>query len=140
MSRTVVVPLLLALAAFCLSSPATAQNSAYGTWVSDPAGLATPGFIYDSPPVGFNPLTASDVELEQYGFPPRPPQSDTAHHASWKRAATATRVTPQLTPTNIYNGPAKIVKIGPAIRGASSSAGTTAEEFIRGRSATKPAG
>ena len=112
MPRTPVLPLLLALAAFCLSSPATAQNSAYGKW--DPTGLATPGFVYDPPPAGFDALTASDVELEQYGFPPRPPQSDSARYSAWKRAATATRITPQLTPTNIYNGPARIVKIGPA--------------------------
>jgi hypothetical protein len=119
MSRTVVLPLLLlALAAFCLSSPAMAQDSAHGKWVSDPAGLATPGFVYDQPPAGFDPLTASELELEQYGFPPRPPQSDRAHYASWKRAATATRFTPQLTPTNIYNGPARIVKIGPGVRTA----------------------
>lgn len=118
MSRTLVLPLvLLALAALCFSSSAMAQNSAYGKWVSDPAGLATPGFVYDQPPAGFNPLTASDVELEQYGFPPRPPQSDSAHYAAWKRAASASRITPQLIPTNVYNGPAKNVKIGPGIPG-----------------------
>ena len=124
MSRRVVLPLvLLALAAFCLSSPAMAQSSAYGKWVSDPAGLATPGFVYDAPRAGFSLLTASDVELEQYGFPPRPPQSDSARYSVWKRAARAMRVTPQLTPTNIYNGPARNVKIGPPIKSATQ--GTT---------------
>lgn len=106
-----------------LSSPAMAQSSAYGKWVFDSAGLATPAFVYDAPPAGFNPLTASDVELEQYGFPPRPPQSDSARYSVWKRAARATRVAPQLIPTNIYNGPVRNVKIGLPMKSAAQ--GTT---------------
>lgn len=29
--------------------------------------------VYPKPPPGFNPVTASDAQLEAYGFPPRPP-------------------------------------------------------------------
>jgi hypothetical protein len=28
--------------------------------------------VFGRPPAGFNPLTASDAELDEYGFPPRP--------------------------------------------------------------------
>lgn len=115
--RFTVTPLLL-LAAFAFSMPpaAFAQNSAYGHWVNDPNNIATPVFVYDPPPAGFNPLTASDVELEQYGFAPRPPRNDSARYSVWERHATAKRITPQVTPTNIYNGPARNVKIGQLVK------------------------
>jgi Peptidase A4 family len=100
----------MAVAVFLLSPLASAQTSAHGHWVYDPKGIATPGFVYDLPPAGFNPLTASDLELEQWGFPPRPNSSNVKAYAHWKRAAGATHVVPQLIFTNIYNGPAKNVR------------------------------
>lgn len=42
---------------------------------------------YVEPPKGFNPLTASDVELATYGFPPRPDkQADPDRYGWWERA------------------------------------------------------
>jgi hypothetical protein len=113
----------LLLAAFAFSTPfaALAQNSPYGHWVNDPKNTATPGFVYDVPPAGFNALTASDAELEQWGFPPRPRSSDVKAYSLWKRIATATRVVPQLTFTHIYNGPARNVKTGSAVNNATAA-------------------
>jgi hypothetical protein len=122
MPRKLVVCLpLLGLAACYLALSAVAQDNAHGKWISDPAGLATPAFVYDPPPGGFNPLSASDVELQQYGFPPRPSRSD-PNYLIWKRLVTATRVPPQVTPTKIYNGPAKNVLLRPT---DSNAPGTT---------------
>ena len=73
MSRILVTPLLLVAATVFFASPVSfAQNSAHGHWVYDPKNIATPGFVYDIPPAGFDPVTASDNELKQWGFPPRP--------------------------------------------------------------------
>jgi hypothetical protein len=118
MPRKLVVCLpLLGLGACYLALSAVAQDNAHGKWISDPAGLATPAFVYDAPPAGFDPLAASDLELEQYGFPPRPPRSDSARYSAWKRRATLTRITPGVTPTTIYNGPARNARIGARIGG-----------------------
>lgn len=64
-----------------------------------------------APPKGFDPLTASDQDLEYYGFPPRP--NDVAApkaFATWKRAMTAskTRIMPVLEVTRNVAGPAKM--------------------------------
>jgi len=61
-----------------------------------------------NPPPGFNAITASDVELATYGFPPRPDaQLEPQAYASWERAmlASKVRVTPQLQMTNIFRTP-----------------------------------
>jgi hypothetical protein len=48
---------------------------------------------YAEPPKGFNPLTATDVELATYGFPQRPDkQADPDHYALWERAMTAAKI------------------------------------------------
>ncbi len=48
---------------------------------------------YADPPKGFNPLTATDVELATYGFPQRPDkQADPGHYAMWERAMTAAKI------------------------------------------------
>jgi hypothetical protein len=63
-----------------------------------------------APPAGFDPLSASDEDLQYYGFPPRPNQNTNAEaYAVWERAikASQTRVTPILEQTNIFHGPAK---------------------------------
>jgi hypothetical protein len=122
MKLRLVTPLLLLAVAVCFTSPAAlAQTSAYGHWVNDPMNLATPGFVYDLPPAGFNPLTASDAELEQWGFPPRPSPSNAAVYARWKRLASVARVSPQLTFTNIAVGPARNVKLGSVINNTTNA-------------------
>jgi Peptidase A4 family len=61
-----------------------------------------------APPRGFDALQASDRDLANYGFPPRPDVN--AHptaYARWSKALTAskTRVVPRLERTNVYHGP-----------------------------------
>jgi len=105
MSRRTLLSLVrLSLAAFCFSMAAMAQDTTYGKWVTDPNNLATAAFVYAPPPNGFNPLTASATELEQFGLPPRPTRSEAERYARWKRMVTATRMKPELKPTGIYNG------------------------------------
>jgi hypothetical protein len=77
-----------------VAAAAAAQDDARGRWVYDTAGFATPGFVYDIPPEGFDPVTAPDAELAQYGFPPRPTQRDKARFLSWKKIALLRRVPP----------------------------------------------
>jgi hypothetical protein len=63
-----------------------------------------------APPAGFDPLTASDQDLEYFGFPPRPNQvSSPQGYASWASAmlASKTRIVPTLQLTNVFHGPAK---------------------------------
>jgi hypothetical protein len=48
---------------------------------------------YPEPPNGFNPVTASDVELATYGFPQRPDkQADPDHYALWEKAMTRSKI------------------------------------------------
>jgi Peptidase A4 family len=129
--KAVFVPLaFLVLATLSLSTSLDAQTAAHGRWVFDPAGIATPGFVYDLPPAEFNPLTASDAELEQWGFPPRPSTEDAAAYGRWEKIATAKRVTPKLTFTNIYHGPAQNVKIGPPIKNATSTTSSNWSGYV----------
>ena len=105
--RAVSLPILLALAVLSTSLAAHAQTSAHGHWVVDPKGVATPGFIFDTPPSDFNPLTAADTELQDWGLPPRPDTNGAAALDHWTRMVTSTRVTPQLTFTNVVHGPGR---------------------------------
>lgn len=116
--------LLMVVAISLTSAAAVAQTSAYGHWINDPKNIATPGFVYDVPPAGFDPLTASDVEIEQWGFPPRPSTSNAAAYTRWKGVAALARVTPQLTFTNIYQGPAGKVRLASATQ---NSVNTTSD-------------
>lgn len=66
-----------------------------------------------APPQGFDPLTASDEDLQYYGFPPRPDQNDAPDaYANWSKAmaASKTRIFPALQQTNISHGPVKLNK------------------------------
>jgi len=65
-------------------------------------------FSIAAPPQGFNPLTAKDVDLAYYGFPPRPDSSISPKgFAAWKRvmATSKIRITPKLEKTDIFHGP-----------------------------------
>jgi hypothetical protein len=58
------------VAGFALLAPAAlhAQDTANppsGHWEYDPAGIATPAFVYNPPPAGFNPLTATDAQISR---------------------------------------------------------------------------
>ena len=78
-----------------------------------------------SPPAGFNPLTASDAELDYYGFPPRPDAATApGDYAFWAHIVTlpSKRVTPTFQQTNVYNGPAQnLVTAGRSVNGATGS-------------------
>lgn len=63
-----------------------------------------------APPAGFDPINASDEDLQYHGFPPRPNQvTEAKAYAVWERAikASKTRVTPKLEQTGIFHGPAQ---------------------------------
>jgi hypothetical protein len=79
----------LALSA-CAQSDATGQiYLSSGTVPTNLASVHT----YPDPPLGFNPLAATDQELAKYGFPGRPdPQTHPDHYASWQRAMQAAKI------------------------------------------------
>jgi hypothetical protein len=60
------------------------------------------------PPAGFNPLTASEEELQRYGFPPRPDAKQAPEaYSQWRKLVLVPRKgNPKLQPTRIYDGPA----------------------------------
>src|SRR5215472_1781387 len=67
----------------------------------------------EAPPLGFDPIMASDQDLAFHGFPPRPDQN--AHpreYARWARAmkASKTRIVPTLEQTTLFHGPAQHAK------------------------------
>jgi len=69
---------------------ATAENDTVRAIRASAATVPTniPGIhTYAKPPKGFNPVTAMDVELATYGFPPRPDkQVHPGQYARWERA------------------------------------------------------
>jgi len=69
----------------------------------------SPGMqVHSQPPAGFDPLTASDLELQRFGFPPRPDARATPQqYAIWKKMVTApqTRIVPSVEQTTIHNQP-----------------------------------
>ena len=80
-----------------------------------PAGLETeiPGVsAFTRPPANFNPMTATDAELDRYGFPPRPSRELGADLlARWeRRVMSQTRIVPQLRQTNTFHAPARSIK------------------------------
>jgi hypothetical protein len=124
---------LLASALAALSHGANAQafQSAQGRQTISPAAdadsvcpnCATPyAQAALVPPAGFDPVTASDAQLDAYGFPPRPDASKApAAYAQWQTVVTrpATRIVPQLVATNVVNGPEKLATHGvPSATGA----------------------
>jgi hypothetical protein len=66
---------------------------------------------FPAPPEGFGPLTASDEQLADFGFPPRPdPAALPKQYASWAKAILASRrrIVPTLEQTSIFHGPARL--------------------------------
>ena len=67
------------------------------------------------PPAHFDPVIASDVQLDAYGFPPRPNQAKApGAYAIWKMVVTRStaRIVPQLQATKLVNGPVKMLTSG----------------------------
>lgn len=63
--------------------------------------------VYTSPPPGFNPLTASDAQLAEYEFPPRP--AGEAQQVQWNQAMAAWRQKPDMSTTMVSNTGSGIV-------------------------------
>ncbi|HTW89309.1 MAG TPA: G1 family glutamic endopeptidase [Candidatus Binataceae bacterium] len=66
-------------------------------------------YAYTQPPPTFDPTTASDDELQLYGYPPRPGADATPQdRAQWAAVTNPNlnRIVPQLVHTNIYHRPA----------------------------------
>src|ERR1700722_4539488 len=102
LSSTLAVLLVLAAP---LASKAQSQNPN-----EIPTNLAGATTIA-APPEGFDVFTASDEQLADYGFPPRPNEAVSPQdYAVWAKAMTAskTRIVPKLAQTNIFHGPAKL--------------------------------
>jgi hypothetical protein len=53
--------------------------------------------VYNGAPEGFDPVSAADSQLEDYGYPRRPDPGDTKAYANWVKAVSTTRITPQLS-------------------------------------------
>jgi hypothetical protein len=103
--------LLMVLGAAYLQGSAVAQTSAHGQWFVDPKGTATSAFVYDPPPAGFDPFTASDAELRSYGFPLRSSPSDGTRYEVWRKIVSAKWVKPHLTFSTTSYGPARAAKM-----------------------------
>jgi hypothetical protein len=82
-----------------------ASNSPPAESVAADQSIAHAVMGYAAPPPDFRPWSASDIELENRGYPPRPNavRAPTAH-ARWKRLVSVPRVVnPKLQQTTIYN-------------------------------------
>jgi len=68
---------------------------------------------HDAIPEGFDPVSAADSQLEEFGFPMRPDQGDTKAYASWLRAVSVPRITGTYVNTGRYHRPNQ--KLGPDV-------------------------
>jgi hypothetical protein len=93
---------LVAMAALSAGS-LVASGQEYATPVTLPG--ITGATTYNAVPQGFDPVYASQQQLQEYGFPNRPDPNDTKAYADWLRAVSVTRITPQLVPTTRYHLP-----------------------------------
>ena len=117
---------LCLVSALLLATPlaATAQQPNANELPTNISGATTVA----APPEWFNPLEATDQELERNGYPPRPDEFlQPKAFATWKKAmaASKTRIRPVLEVTNNVAGPAKL-KAGSA---AASASGSAAESY-----------
>ena len=100
--RVVIAPVVL----FAALASASAQAQPSPTIDTAVSGVSA----FVSPPSNFDPLTATDAELDQYGFAPRPSADlGEAVMKSWQHRATLqTRLVPQLQLSNKFHSPARI--------------------------------
>lgn len=68
---------------------------------------------HDAVPEGFDPVSASLSDLQEYGFPQRPDPSDTKPYSKWLQAVSLTRVTGEWVNTGRYHLPNQ--SKGPAV-------------------------
>lgn len=99
----VVMTMAVALAA-CTNSaaPTAAKNatSSVSTTMSPLSGDSTPMTlssgcqplrVFPQPPPGFDPVAATAAQLQEYGFPPRPPGNNAEALAAWTKAVRAAK-------------------------------------------------
>ena len=99
-----------AIIALCaLSTLAIGQNALVPERAATNQTAAESAIIYPEPPPGFNPLTASDKELNRYGFPPRPDANKAPEaYRQWRKLVLVPRKgNSKLQPTTIDDGPAQ---------------------------------
>lgn len=75
----------------------TAQSESPYSITRDLPGIAGATAYLGAPP-GFDPTTASQEDLQGYGYPRRPDSNDTKPYAAWLRAVSAPRIDPELVP------------------------------------------
>ena len=84
---------LLALATLTAGTLAVnGQNYSSSVSLPNVSSITT----YNGAPEGFDPVSAADSQLEDYGFPRRPDPGDVKAYANWVQAVSTTRITPQL--------------------------------------------
>ena len=108
-------PTLLVLLPALLVGSLADQSILAQTQTEVSAALETeiPGVAaFTRPPASFNPLTATDAELDRYGFPRRPSRDLGADVlARWeRRVMSQTRIVPQLKQTNTFHAPIRSLK------------------------------
>jgi hypothetical protein len=80
---------------------AGAQNYSRAVSVPGITGLIS----HDAVPQGFDPVSASADQLEEYGFPPRPDPNDKELYSKWVQAASFERVAGEFVNTGRYHRP-----------------------------------
>jgi len=89
-----------------VAGTAQAQSTPAQVNVLLPSGLEAT--VYASVPEAFEPETATDQQLLDYGYPPRPDASNADAMALWRRAVHTTRVSTDLVEKpGIYHRPAQ---------------------------------
>jgi hypothetical protein len=89
--------LLVAAVCMLLAAAVYAQDPdpAYSRPVTLP-GVKAEITVFTGAPTGFDARTASDEELQTYGYPRRPDQSDAKAYGLWARAVSTTRIAADL--------------------------------------------
>jgi len=112
-STSFVVTALAVVSVMSLTTLAAAQISVerHAAFASAPKVATSVRGVYTfmAPPKGFNPLTATNRELWQYGLPDPPDKSvDATGYAAWARAMQALRIhVSDFRATKITHGPMK---------------------------------
>lgn len=104
----------IAIALCIRPTPAMAASGPFATTIANDQSVAQSVVAYGQPPAGFDPVSASDPDLDRYGFPPRPdPQNAPGAFAHWQQLVSVPlAASPQLTQTTIYNGPPQHLTTG----------------------------
>jgi Peptidase A4 family len=119
--------LFVVVALFSCSTLVMAGGMAPAESVASDQSVAQAVIIPPQPPPGFNPVTASKVDLDFYGYPSKPnPQSAPKAYGQWQKMVSVPRgANAQVTQTNIYNGPFQAAFTGKAAPNSTTVKGAT---------------